>query len=164
VIRCGGATGKVGTVQRQLAVLLVSASVAGASLAATAVAAVAVRGATYSGHLRGSQSAVSISFHTSADGRQVQSVRLGKLPIYCSGNGPPASKVVFGPARVSGAGTFTATGRDAIALGPLKGTPVARLTLSGTFAAGRRESGTFTVYYLGALAKCNGHSAYSTGA
>jgi len=145
-------------------VILSVGVVGAASLAGSALAAVVVGGATYAGHLGGAQSTVSISLRVSANGREVQQVHLSKLPIYCSGKGPPAAKLTFQPATVSSAGRFTASGADSIAVGPLKGTAVARLTLTGAFAPGRRESGTFAVHYVGGLSTCDGHSPYSTTA
>ena len=84
-----------------------------------------------------------------------------KLPIYCTGSPPPSARISFGTATIAG-GRFTTKGRDAIPVGPLKGTTVATLTLTGTFASGRRESGTITTTFAGSASRCSGHSSYAT--
>jgi hypothetical protein len=119
-------------------------------------------GATYTGSLSGTRSNVSISFRVSPDGGRVEAIRLSELPIYCAGSGPPAAKIVFRSARISADGTFTAQGRDAIAVGPLKGTAVATLTLSGTFTSRRREHGDIRTNFLGSGSRCSGRSHYAT--
>jgi len=131
--------------------------------AAAALASLAVAGGSYHGALDGKQSRITISLRVSSDGHRVTSVALSKLPIYCPGAPPPRAKISFQTARIAGDGTFTAKGRDAIAVGPLKGTPVATMKLTGMFAAGRREHGTLTTTFAGSAAsKCSGHSSYST--
>ncbi len=132
-----------------------------ALLAAAAEAAAVVAGGNYRGALAGPQSKVGVSFRVSGDGRQVLAVRLTKLPIYCKGSPPPAARISFHSAAIVG-GRFTAKGRDAIPVGPLKGTPVATLTMTGTFAPGGRESGTITTTFAGSASKCGGHSSYTT--
>jgi hypothetical protein len=140
------------------------AAAATALCTGTALAAGAVAGATYRGTLSALPSKVPISFRVSPDGRQVVAIGLGQLPIYCGGSGPPAAKIAFRAAPISASGTFTAQGRDTIAVGPLKGTAVATLTLTGTFSAGRRESGVVSTHFAGSGSKCGGHSPYTTKA
>jgi hypothetical protein len=135
-----------------------------ALLAGAALAATAVPGATYTGSLSGTRSKVSISFRVSSDGGRVGAIQLSELPIYCAGSGPPAARIVFGSARISSDGTFTARGRDAIAVGPLKGTAVATLTLSGAFTSKRRERGVIRTDFLGSGSRCSGRSRYATRA
>ena len=140
-----------------------AAALLGALLtASTAGAAKPVSGATYKGTLSGGQSHVSISFRVSSDGREVEAVALSGLPIYCAGTGPPNARISFRSAPISRHGTFTATGRDAIAVGPLKGTTVASLTLTGRFAPTRRANGVIRTDYVGAGSKCSGRSRYTT--
>jgi hypothetical protein len=131
--------------------------------ATAALASLAVAGGSYHGTLDGKQSQITVSLKVSSDGHTVTSVALSKLPIYCPGAPPPKAKISFQRARIAGDGTFTAKGRDAIAVGPLKGTSVATMKLTGTFAPGRKEHGTLTTTFAGsAAAKCSGHSTYMT--
>jgi len=121
-------------------------------------------GTIYNGKLSGPQSKVTIGFGVSANGVVVVSIHLSRLPLYCPGSAPPSAKITFGPGQISAKGTFTAQGRDAIALGPLKGTTVATLTLTGTFGPNRSESGVLTTTFPGSGSKCSGHSQYTTKA
>jgi hypothetical protein len=142
--------------------VVLSVVVVAALLASAAFAAKPVAGASYRGALVGGQSAVTISFRVSSDGSKVTGVSISKLPIYCVGRPPPAAKISFQAAHVGRGGAFTAKGRDAIAFGPLKGTAVATLELTGSFGSGRRESGTITTTFAGSGSKCSGHSSYAT--
>jgi hypothetical protein len=128
---------------------------------AAAFAAAPVRGATYRGALSGSHSSITITFKVSAGGSQVQAIHLSALPIFCSGGAPPNSTLMFAKARVTVAGTFSATGRDLLGVGPLKGTVAATLAISGTFAAGGRASGTVTTTFSGSAKHCGGKARYS---
>jgi hypothetical protein len=119
-----------------------------------------VHGATYHGAVAGGK--VQLSFRVSADGHRVQALKLSNLPIYCSGSGPPGTELAFTAATVSSSGTFTVRGSDAIASGPLKGTKVATLTVTGTFAAKGHERGVVSVRYVGSASQCSGHSSYAT--
>jgi hypothetical protein len=131
-------------------------------LASVAAGAAQVAGATYAGSLGGSQSKVAITLHVSSDGRRVQTVQLSRLPIYCAGGGPPSAQIVFAAAPISRSGGFVANGRDTIAVGPLKGTVVATVTLTGTFGPGRHESGTVSTRFGGSGSRCSGSSRYRT--
>lgn len=129
---------------------------------AVALAAAPVRGATYRGSLTGAQSSIQISFRVSPGGGQVQAIRLSALPIFCTGGAPPNSTLKFASAVVTRTGTFSTTGRDLLGVGPLKGTVAAKLTLTGTFAAGGRESGTVTTIFGGSGTRCGGRVRYRT--
>jgi hypothetical protein len=130
---------------------------------AAALAAAPVDGASYTGALAGSHAKITISFRVSASGREVENVRIGSLPIYCAGSGPPGTpKIRFQNAAISASGSFSSPGKDMIAAGPLKGSVVATLLVSGGFSAGGHEHGTVTTIYSGPAKRCGGHSAYST--
>ncbi len=140
-----------------------SGLVALALLTAPALAASPVRGASYRGALGGSHAKIAISFRVSANGSQVQKLRISALPIYCAGSGPPGTPTLsFQGAKISASGTFSSSGKDIISSGPLKGSVAATLRVSGSFAAGGKESGTITTIYSGSAAKCGGRSSYST--
>jgi hypothetical protein len=139
-----------------------AAAAAALLLASGAGAALQVAGATYVGKLDGRQSKVAISLRVSADGRRVEAVHVSRLPIYCAGGGPPAAAIVFQPAPISRSGRFVTSGKDTVAVGPLKGTVVATLTLTGAFASGRRESGVIRTSFMGSGSKCSGQSNYKT--
>ncbi len=127
-----------------------------------ALAAAPLRGAVYRGTLGGSQSSTAISFQVSPGGGEVASLRISALPIYCPGNGPPGTPtIVFAKARISPAGRFSSTGKDTISSGPLKGSVVATLRLSGVFTAGGGAHGTITTSYGGPAKRCGGHSSYT---
>src|SRR5665213_2541542 len=59
--------------------------------AAAALAAAPVTGAEYTGALAGPLPKITISFRVSASGREVENLRIGRLPIYCGGSGPPGT-------------------------------------------------------------------------
>ncbi len=144
---------------------LLCACAAAALFAAGAPAAsTQLPGALYKGTLAGAQSKVSISFVVSTSGRVAGSIHLSRLPLYCPGSAPPSARITFGPGTISSQGAFTAKGRDAIALGPLKGTTVATLTLTGMFGRGHGESGAITTTFVGGGSKCSGRSQYTTKA
>jgi hypothetical protein len=137
--------------------------VACALTAAAALAAAPVKGGSYTGALAGSHPRITISFRVSASGREVENLRISSLPIYCGGSGPPGTpKIKFQNATISASGSFSSRGKDMIATGPLKGSVVATLLVSGSFSAGGREHGTVTTTYSGPAKKCGGHSAYAT--
>jgi hypothetical protein len=137
--------------------------VAFALAAAAALAAAPFKAASYTGALAGSHPKITISFRVSASGREVENLRISSLPIYCGGSGPPGTpKIKFQNATISTSGSFSIPGKDMIAAGPLKGSVVATLLVSGSFAAGGHEHGTVTTTYGGPAKKCGGHSAYST--
>jgi hypothetical protein len=140
-----------------------SGLVALALLAASALAASPIKGASYRGALRGSHAKIAISFRVSANGSQVQKLRISALPIYCAGSGPPGTPTLsFQDAKISAGGTFSGSGKDIIGSGPLKGSVAATLRVTGSFAAGGKESGIVTTIYSGSAAKCGGHSSYAT--
>jgi hypothetical protein len=134
-----------------------------AVIATGALAAAPVKGAGYTGALAVAHSKVTISFRVSASGGQVENLRISSLPIYCGGSGPPGTpKIKFQNATISASGSFSSPGKDMIATGPLKGSVVATLLVSGSFSAGGHEHGTVTTTYSGPAKKCGGHSAYRT--
>jgi hypothetical protein len=147
-----------GTIVRAAACGLVAVLLAGAP----ALAAAPLKGSVYRGSLGGSQSKIAISFRVSPGGGEVEALRIGALPIYCPGNGPPGTPtIVFAKARISAAGTFSSAGSDMIGSGPLKGSVVATLKLSGSFSAGGGVHGTITTSYGGPAKDCGGHSSYT---
>ena len=75
-----------GTIARAATCGLVAVLLAGA----TALAAAPLKGSLYRGSLGGSHSKISISLRGSADGGEVDGLRISALPIYCPGNGPPS--------------------------------------------------------------------------
>jgi hypothetical protein len=137
------------------------ALVALATLAAPTLAAGPIKGAGYHGALSGSQAKVTISFKVSAAG-VVQNMRISSLPNYCGRAAPGTPKIAFPNTKVAANGTFSVPGKDLVAAGPLKGSVVATLRVSGRFASGGKESGTVTTTYGGPAKKCGGHSAYTT--
>lgn len=136
-----------------------------ALVAAAALAAAPVRGASYRGTLTGPRSAIRISFRVSPSGTRLGSIVVSALPIYCTGQPPPAARIAFSGATIDAHGTFTATGADKIGVGPLKGSVIAKLRLTGSFGANRSETGVLTTTFTGGSAtKCSGHSSYRTKA
>ena len=136
-----------------------------ALLAAAAVAAAPVRGAFYRGALIGSRSAVRVSFHVNGAGTSVSSIFISALPLYCPGKPPPTARISFSGAPIGAHGTFSASGTDKIHAGPLKGSVIAKLKLTGTFAANRGEHGELTTTLTGgSAARCSGHASYRTKA
>ena len=130
--------------------------------AAPALAAAPLKGSVYRGSLGGSQAEISISFRVSPGGGEVESLHISALPIYCPGNGPPGTPtIVFAKAGISAAGRFSSAGKDMISSGPLKGSVVATLKLSGTFTPGGGVHGTVTTSYSGPAKSCGGHSSYT---
>ena len=83
-------------------------------LPVSALAAQPLEGATYRGQLASPESKISIGFQVASNGREVKALHVSNLPIYCSGSGPPAAKLVFQNAPIAASGTFTVKGRDAI--------------------------------------------------
>jgi len=132
-----------------------------AIVAVPALAAAPRKGAVYSGSLAGAQAKISLSFRVSSSGGQVGAVTVSALPIYCAGNPPPGTpSLVFATAKISAAGRFSSTGKDTISSGPLKGSVVATLIVSGTFNSGGRAHGTVTTSYGGSAKNCGGHSNF----
>ena len=100
----------------------------------------------------------------SAGGTQVHNIKLSKLPSYCGGLAPPTAKITFKAAKITAKRTFSASGKD-VAGAVLKGLVIARLTLTGTFAAAGRVSGMLTMTLQDAPPGCGGgHSRYSAKA
>ena len=133
--------------------------------AAAALAAAPVKGSSYRGTLTGSRSAITVSFRVAHSGTSISQVDVSALPLYCSGKPPPTARISFSGAPISAHGTFTATGADKIGVGPLKGSVIAKLKLTGSFAADRSESGVLTTTLAGgSSARCSGHSNYRTKA
>jgi hypothetical protein len=133
--------------------------------AAAAIAAAPVKGGSYRGTLTGSRSAIRVSFRVANSGTSISQVNVSALPLYCSGKPPPTARISFSGAPISAHGTFTAAGTDKIGVGPLKGSAIATLKLTGTFAANHTESGVLTTTLAGgSSAHCSGHSNYRTKA
>ena len=154
-----------GNAQRVRGGLSIGVACAAMLLAAAALAAAPVRGGAYSGALTGSRSAIHVSFRVSSSGTAVSHVAVSALPLYCSGKPPPSARITFSGASIDSHGTFTAIGADKIGVGPLKGSAIAKLKLTGSFASGRSESGVITTTLIGgSSAKCSGHSSYRTKA
>jgi hypothetical protein len=131
-------------------------------LSAATLAAGPIKGASYHGALSGSQAKVMISFKVSPAG-VIQNMRFSSLPNYCGRAAPGTPNIAFpNTTKVSATGTFSIPGKDLIAAGPLKGSVVATLRVSGRFASSGKESGTVTTTYGGPAKKCGGHSAYAT--
>jgi hypothetical protein len=130
--------------------------------AAGAQAASAVKDGSYHGALSGSQAKVMISFRVTGGGSEVRSLRLSSRPMYCGGRGAPgAPKIIFPTIKISAGGTFAGSGKDLVPAGPLKGSVLATLHVSGRFAGEGKESGTITTAYSGPAKKCSGHSSYT---
>ena len=136
-----------------------------ALLTASALAAAPIHGASYRGALTGSRSAIHVSFRVSSSGGAVSSIVVSALPLYCTGQPPPAARIAFSGAKIDSHGTFTALGVDKIGVGPLKGSVIAKLTLTGSFSANRTESGVIQTSFAGGSAsRCSGRSPYKTKA
>ena len=134
-------------------------------VAAAALAAAPVKGGSYRGTLTGSRSAISVSFRVAHSGASIGQVTVSALPLYCPGKPPPNARISFSGAPINARGTFTAAGTDKIGAGPLKGSPIATLKLTGAFGANHTESGVLTTTLSGgSSAKCSGHSNYRTRA
>ena len=154
-----------GNAQRVRGGLSIAAACVPMLLAAAALAAAPVPGDSYRGTLTGSRSAIRVSFRVSSSGSAVSHVTVSALPLYCSGKPPPSARISFSGAPVDKRGTFTATGADKIGVGPLKGSVIAKLKLTGSFAADRSESGVITTTLSGGSSStCSGHSSYRTKA
>jgi hypothetical protein len=133
-----------------------------AAAAAVAIAANQVKGGSYTGSLLPATRAISVSFKVSSTGKQVSSLRISNIPIYCSGGGPPIP-IRFKNAAISAQGTFTSSAQYVIKVGPLKGKVGEKLKITGKFLKGKREQGTLTTSYPKAHA-CGGSSPYKTKA
>jgi hypothetical protein len=136
-----------------------------ALLAVPALGAKARNGGVYRGSLSGGESKISIVVRVSPAGTEVLGITLSALPIYCPGNGPPGTpSIVFAETKISGVGKFSATGKDMILSGPLKGSVAATLSVNGTFTAAGALHGTLATRYGGGAKSCGGHSSYSAHA
>ena len=132
---------------------------------AAALAASPVKGTSYRGALTGSQSAIHVSFRVAPSGKSISQVTVSALPLYCSGKPPPAARIAFAGAAIGADGTFAAAGTDKIGVGPLKGSPIATLKLTGAFGPNRTESGVLTTKFTsGSASTCSGRSNYRTKA
>lgn len=130
--------------------------------AAGAQAASAVKDGSYHGALSGSQAKVMISFRVTGGGSELRSLRLSSRPIYCGGRGAPgAPKIIFPTIKISAGGRFAGSGKDLVPAGPLKGSVLATLHVSGRVAGGGKASGTITTTYSGPAEKCSGRSRYT---
>lgn len=133
-----------------------------ALLVTVALAAGQVKGGSYRGALLPATRGISVSFKVSGSGKQVTSLSISNIPLYCSGGGR-AIPVHFKNAPISSGGTFASSGQNIIKEGPLKGQVGERLKITGKFLKGRREQGTLTTSYPKAAA-CGGKSTYTTKA
>ena len=132
---------------------------------AAALAAAPVKGTSYRGALTGSRSAIRVSFRVARSGTSISQVDVSALPLYCSGKPPPTARIAFSGAPIGAHGTFTASGTDKIGVGPLKGSAIATLKLSGTFGANHTESGVLrTTFTSPSASACSGRSNYRTKA
>jgi hypothetical protein len=148
-----------GTFVQAAAGALVVLALAGAD----ALAASSIKDGNYHGALSGSQAKVMISFKVAGGGSEVRGLRVSRLPIYCGGQpAPGAPKIIFPPIKISASGTFAGSGKDLVPAGPLKGSVLATLRVSGRLAHGGKVSGTLTTIYSGPAKKCGGHSSYTT--
>jgi hypothetical protein len=128
--------------------------------AAVALAAKPVKGASYSGTFRAGGEPVTLTFKVSSNGKRVTNLHASNAGLYCSGGGP-ATPVKFKDGTISAKGTFKSTGHYTIAVGPKKGQIGSKLTVTGSFKSGCRETGTLKTTYVG-FARCSGTSDYST--
>jgi hypothetical protein len=152
------------TAARPLAAVLVGALIALPAGAFGVTRGVPVKAATYHGGLTGSQANVTLAFSVSTNGTRVTDVRINLLPFYCAGVGPgptAAPRITFAAVSISPRGAFATAGSDRVASGPLKGALLAKLELTGRFAA-RAATGTLATTYTGAARRCSGRSAYRT--
>ena len=132
---------------------------------AAALAAAPVKGTSYRGALTGSRSAIHVSFRVAQSGKSISQITVSALPLYCSGKPPPTARIAFSGAPIGAHGTFTAAGTDKIGVGPLKGSAIATLKLTGTFGPNHTESGVLTTKFTSSSASsCSGHSQYRTKA
>jgi hypothetical protein len=147
---------------RTIAVATACALAAPAVAATTLLAASPPKAGVYHGSLGGSRTKISISFRVSAGGADVEAMKISALPIYCSGNGPPGTPtILFQKAPITHTGKFATKGRDVIASGPLKGSVVATLAVSGIFTAAGSAHGTVATSYGGPAKSCSGTSSYT---
>jgi hypothetical protein len=133
----------------------------GVAMAAKPKSAV-VKGGSYTGTLAAPRTSYVISFKVSANGKQVTGLRINNLPAYCSSGGP-AVPIKFKDATISKSGAFTSTGAQIISAGPKKGQKGAKLSITGRFTSGGKESGKITSTFPSGIS-CNGSSGYSTTA
>jgi hypothetical protein len=132
-------------------------AVVAVATAATAFAASQVKGAKYSGTIN-ANGGLAISFKVSSDGSHVTRMKVPQPPIFCSGGGPPPPQLRAKPAPISSSGTF----KETLKYGS-SGAIVAKLKVTGTFHAHRKESGKATASWS-ADASCDGTAGYSTKA
>lgn len=131
-------------------------------LAGAAFAVNQANGRSYKGGLLPATRGISVSFEVSGSGKQVSSLTISNIPLYCSGGGP-AIPVHFKNASISSQGAFTSSAQNIIKIGPLEGQVGEKLKITGKFLRGRREQGTLTTVYPKAPA-CGGKSPYTTKA
>ncbi len=121
------------------------------AVAAIAFAAAPVKGAKYSGHLKG-QSETTVTLRVSASGKRVIGVRVKPyIPNKCGAGGPPPPQTSK-PAKIK-AGRFTAKVKAQIPEGAW------RATVKGRFLSGGREKGVVKYFPRpGEPAKCGGRT------
>jgi hypothetical protein len=86
------------------------------------------------------------------NGKKVTGLKISNLPVYCSSGGP-AVPINFASAAITSHATFKSTGKQTITTGPLKAQIGARLSITGTFLAGRKERGAQAAYTSGRSTK-----------
>jgi hypothetical protein len=136
-----------------LAVLVIGA------VAAIAFAAAPVKGAKYSGHLKGQKgqgSTTTVTFKVSASGKKVIGMRVKPyIPNRCGSGGPPPPQTSK-PAKIKN-GRFTATVKAQIPEG------VWSATVTGKFLSGGKEQGVVkSSPRPGEPSKCGGNTPYTT--
>jgi hypothetical protein len=133
-----------------LAVLVIGA------VAAIAFAAAPVKGAKYSGHLKGQGSTTTVTFRVSASGKKVIGMRVKPyIPNRCGSGGPPPPQTSK-PAKIKN-GRFTATVKAQIPEG------VWSATVTGKFLSGGKEQGVVkSSPRPGEPSKCGGNTPYTT--
>jgi hypothetical protein len=126
-------------------------------ITAITLAANPVKGARYSGHVRGAGVPITVTFKVSRSGSRLTSFTFNvpNLPNRCGYGGP--DQLHPAKARIKN-GRFTAKLSETTTGGLV----VATATVTGRFRAGRREAGTIKT--TAGTASCSGSFGYSTKA
>jgi hypothetical protein len=148
----------VGSARRAIAPLAIVAMLLGA---AVALAASPVKGAKYRGTFRAGFDLPTVTFKVSSNGKKVTNLRATDAGLYCTGGGQ-VTPIKFKDASISPAGKFSSTGTFRLTFGPFKGQIGTRVSITGTFKAGGKESGKMKSTLVKAPARCSGTSGYST--
>jgi hypothetical protein len=148
--------------RRKLSAVLLGVPFTLVALSTVALAAGPAQGGAYAGALQPVTRGIAVSFKVSKSGKQVSSLQISDIPIYCSGGGP-AIPIHFKNATISGKGTFTSSAKYVIKIGPFKGQVGETFKITGRFFKGRSEQGTVATTYPKAK-QCSGKSPYTTKA